>query len=149
MPILGHQVKYSALLIFIAKQPSEELWHLQSALLGIHPACRKWQIAWLLIHRAKKPQDVEGTGCHTLVQDDSESCDAGNLTQQSWQLPLLRHKLLDNIQPWPEWGKGASTSPGMFYGEEIGERGYYSSRHHHGQTAGEQRAVMTADKHDY
>lgn len=54
MPILGHQVKCSALLIFIAKQLSEEIWHLHSAFLGTHPACRKWQIVWLLIYRGKK-----------------------------------------------------------------------------------------------
>lgn len=143
MPILGHQVKCS----IIAKKLSEEIWHPHSALLGKHPARRKWQIAWLLIYRAKKTQDVEGTGCHTLVQDDSEPHNAGNLTQQAWWLPLLRHKLLANMQLWPEWQKGASTSPGMLGGEEIGERGCYSLWHCHGQTAGEQRTVITADKH--
>lgn len=66
MPILGHKVKCSALLILIAKQLSEEIRHLHSAFLGTHPECRKWQISMTVnLQGGKKTQYVEGTGYHT------------------------------------------------------------------------------------
>lgn len=58
---------------------SEEIWHLHSALLGIHPACRKWQIAGLLIYRAKQSPRFRGDWLpHT--------CPRWLWTLQCWEL---------------------------------------------------------------
>lgn len=150
MPILGDWVKYSGLLIFIAEKLSEDIWHLRSALLWYTSYMQQVANSMTFkLQKKKKKKAAEGTYSHTLAQDDSESHDAEDLTQQSWQLPLPRHKLSGNMQPWHEQQNEASTSPGVFYGEEIEERRCYGSWRYQGPTPGEQRAVKTADKHDY
>lgn len=54
MPILGHRLKCSGLLIFIAKHWVKIFGIYTVHYLSIHPTCRRWQIAWLSIYRRKK-----------------------------------------------------------------------------------------------